>query len=244
MRRMPITDAFFLIMESRRTPMHVGGLNLFTLPKDVDDASFLARLGETLRYDGELRRPFGEKLKTGPLGIAGPIAWEEDDELDMDYHIRHSALPKPGRYRELFALVSRLHGSLLDRSRPLWEMHIIEGLPGGRFALYCKVHHALVDGVGAPVRHPAEAVGSLPVPQVSVVVVSFNAGEFLVLLGPSGCGKSTLLNCIAGLLEITDAIHVLAHLFLGGPEPLPPYPDRGADPSPDALRCEEYPARG
>jgi hypothetical protein len=87
---MPITDAFFLIMESRRTPMHVGGVNLFTLPKDVDDASFLGNLGEILRYDGELRRPFGEKLKTGPLGIAGNIWWEDDEELDMEYHVRHS----------------------------------------------------------------------------------------------------------------------------------------------------------
>jgi diacylglycerol O-acyltransferase len=149
MRRMPITDAFFLIMESRRTPMHVGGLNLFTLPKDVDDASFLGNLGEILRYDGELRRPFGEKLKTGPLGIAGNIWWEDDEELDMEYHVRHSALPKPGRYRELFALVSRLHGTLLDRSRPLWEMHLIEGLRNRQFATYFKAHHCAIDGVGS-----------------------------------------------------------------------------------------------
>ena len=149
MRRMPITDAFFLIMESRRTPMHVGGLNLFTLPRDVDDASFLANLGDILRYDGELRRPFGEKLKIGPLGLAGNISWEEEDELDMEYHVRHSALPKPGRYRELFALVSRLHGTLLDRSRPLWEMHLIEGLQNRQFATYFKAHHCAIDGVGA-----------------------------------------------------------------------------------------------
>ena len=149
MRRMPITDAFFLIMESRRTPMHVGGLNLFTLPKDVDDATFLGNLGEILRYDGELRRPFGEKLKTGPLGIAGNILWEEEDDLDMEYHVRHSALPKPGRYRELFALVSRLHSQLLDRSRPLWEIHLIEGLQNRQFATYFKAHHCAIDGVGA-----------------------------------------------------------------------------------------------
>jgi diacylglycerol O-acyltransferase len=149
MRRMPITDAFFLIMESRRTPMHVGGLNLFTLPKDVDDATFLGNLGEILRYDGELRRPFGEKLKTGPLGIAGNILWEEEDDLDMEYHVRHSALPKPGRYRELFALVSRLHSTLLDRSRPLWEIHLIEGLQNRQFATYFKAHHCAIDGVGA-----------------------------------------------------------------------------------------------
>jgi len=149
MRRMPITDAFFLLAESRRTPMHVGGLNLFTLPKEVDDASFLANLGQILRYDGELRRPFGEKLKTGALGVAGNIFWEEEDEMDMEYHVRHSALPKPGRYRELFALVSRLHSTLLDRSRPLWELHLIEGLPNHQFATYFKAHHCAIDGVGS-----------------------------------------------------------------------------------------------
>ncbi len=149
MRRMPITDAFFLLAESRRTPMHVGGLNLFTLPKDVDDTTFLANLGKILRYDGELRRPFGEKLKMGALGVAGNIFWEEEEEMDMEYHVRHSALPKPGRYRELFALISRLHSTLLDRSRPLWEMHLIEGLPNRQFATYFKAHHCAIDGVGA-----------------------------------------------------------------------------------------------
>ncbi len=149
MRRMPLTDAFFLLSESRRTPMHVGGLNLFTLPKDVDDASFLANLGNILRYDGELRRPFGEKLKMGAMGVAGNVFWEEEDEMDMEYHVRHSALPKPGRYRELFALVSRLHSTLLDRSRPLWEMHLIEGLQNRQFATYFKSHHCAIDGVGA-----------------------------------------------------------------------------------------------
>jgi diacylglycerol O-acyltransferase len=72
-----------------------------------------------------------------------------DDELDFDYHIRHSALPKPGRYRELFALASRLHGTLLDRSRPLWELHLIEGLQSRQFATYFKMHHAAIDGVGS-----------------------------------------------------------------------------------------------
>lgn len=149
MRKMPLTDAFFLMSESRRTPMHVGGVNLFTLPKDVDDASFLANLGDILRREEDLRRPFGEKLKLGAMGVAGTINWEEEDELDMEYHVRHSALPKPGRYRELFALVSRLHSTLLDRSRPLWEMHLIEGLQNRQFATYFKAHHCAIDGVGS-----------------------------------------------------------------------------------------------
>ena len=73
-----------------------------------------------------------------------PCVWEQDRELDFDYHIRHSALPKPGRYRELFALVSRLHGTMLDRSRPLWEVHLIERLQSRQFAIYLKMHHAAI----------------------------------------------------------------------------------------------------
>jgi diacylglycerol O-acyltransferase len=149
MRKMPLTDAFFLLNESSRTPMHVGGVNLFTLPDGVDDAEFLQNLSEQLVWHGELRRPFGEKLKMGPLGTLGPIHWVKDEALDMDYHIRRSALPKPGRYRELFALVSRLHGTLMDRTRPLWELHLIEGLENRQFATYMKAHHCAIDGVGS-----------------------------------------------------------------------------------------------
>ena len=149
MRKMPLTDAFFLLNESSRTPMHVGGVNLFTLPDGVDDAEFLQSLSEQLVWHGELRRPFGDKLKMGPLGTLGPIHWVQDEALDMDYHIRRSALPKPGRYRELFALVSRLHGTLMDRTRPLWELHLIEGLEKRQFATYMKAHHCAIDGVGS-----------------------------------------------------------------------------------------------
>ena len=75
--------------------------------------------------------------------------WQDDDHVDLEYHVRLSALPRPGRIRELLTLVSRLHGTLLDRHRPLWEFHLIEGLADNRFAMYFKVHHALVDGISA-----------------------------------------------------------------------------------------------
>ncbi len=149
MKKMPLADAFFLINESRETPMHVGGISLYTLPKGINDTVFLRNLKELLRYDGEMRHPFGELIQTGPLGAMGPVSWEQDEHLDIDYHIRHSALPKPGRYRELFELVSRLHGTLLDRSRPLWEMHLIEGLENRQFATYLKIHHCAMDGAAA-----------------------------------------------------------------------------------------------
>jgi len=147
MKRLSLIDSAFLMLESRETPMHVGGFNLFTLPEGANEQEFLHGLADNMRTADELQSPFGEKLKVGRLGMLGPLYWEPDNSLDLEYHIRHSALPKPGRFRELFALVSRLHGTLLDRNRPLWEMHLIEGLQDRQFAVYSKFHHAAIDGV-------------------------------------------------------------------------------------------------
>jgi WS/DGAT/MGAT family acyltransferase len=146
MKQLGIMDKGFLIAERREMPMHVGGLNLYTLPEGVDEQAFLHDLAQNMRSADKLLPPFGDRLKTGALGMAGPAYWEPDPALDMDYHVRHSALPKPGRFRELFTLVSRLHGTLLERTRPLWEMHLIEGLGNRQFAVYTKTHHAAVDG--------------------------------------------------------------------------------------------------
>lgn len=149
MERLTPLDAGFLIGETRETPMHVGGLYLFTLPDGADETEFLRGLLEILKSTERFRLPFGHTLKMTPLGVAGPMKWVNDDKLDLDYHVRHSALPKPGRYRELFQLCARLHQSVLDRHRPLWESHIIEGLQDRQFGLYAKIHHAAIDGVGA-----------------------------------------------------------------------------------------------
>ena len=146
MKRLGAVDKGFLLAESREMPMHVGGVSLYTLPDGADEQAFLYDLAQNVRDTNALLPPFGDRLKTGRLGTAGPAYWEPDPALDLEYHVRHSALPKPGRYRELFTLVSRLHGSLLDRSRPLWEMHLIEGLQNRQFAVYTKTHHAAVDG--------------------------------------------------------------------------------------------------
>ncbi len=146
MKKLSMMDTGFLLAETRETPMHVGGINLFTLPPGADEQEFLHNLADTLRSDHDLQSPFGDRLRMGRLKLAGPLHWEKEKTLDLEYHIRHSALPKPGRYRELFSLASRLHGTLLDRNRPLWEMHLIEGLQNRQFATYSKFHHAAVDG--------------------------------------------------------------------------------------------------
>lgn len=141
-----MVDKGFLLAESREMPMHVAGVGLFTLPDGADEQEFLASIADNLKDTNELLPPYGDRIKTGRLGMAGNVQWEPDPALDLDFHIRHSALPKPGRYRELFNLVSRLHGTLLERTRPLWEMHLIEGLQNRQFAIYTKTHHAAVDG--------------------------------------------------------------------------------------------------
>ena len=138
--------------------MHVGGMSLFEYPEGVEPQAFMAHLGEIYRSDKELRRPFGERVSTGILGPLGPMYWKEDEHMDMEYHVRHSALPRPGRYRELFGLISRLHSTMLDRNRPLWEVNLIEGLQGRQFAVYAKYHHAAVDGIAG--LRMTESIGS------------------------------------------------------------------------------------
>lgn len=149
MSKLSLLDLGFLVSERRNTPMHIGGLHLFDLPKGVRRDTFMRSLLDNLRSSEDLQKPFCDRLKPGFMGSMVGAEWVRDDALDLDYHIRHSALPSPGRYRELFALVSRLHGTLLDRSRPLWEMHLIEGVNDRQFALYNKYHHACIDGVGS-----------------------------------------------------------------------------------------------
>lgn len=149
MRTIDMTSAAFLLAEKRETPMHVGGVTLYTLPKGVDVQEFVAQM----TFDGlsadDFREPFGEYVTTGRASPLWPLYWEKDRHIDIDYHVRHSALPRPGRYRELFALVSRLHSTLLDRNRPLWEVHLIEGLQNKQLAVYMKMHHAAIDGVAS-----------------------------------------------------------------------------------------------
>jgi diacylglycerol O-acyltransferase len=145
--RIDLLDSGFLYLESPEAPMHVAGLNVLEFPARVHARKFMARLADSYRSTTELRKPFAHRVAHGALGRFGPLYWEHDPDLDLDYHVRQSALPKPGGDRELFSLVSRLHSTLLDRSRPLWEVHLIEGLRNRQFAVYTKLHHATIDGV-------------------------------------------------------------------------------------------------
>lgn len=127
--------------------MHVGGLQLFTPPEGAGPEFIHDLYRDMLAHTN-----FNPTYRKRPARILGGIAsfgWAYDDDVDVDYHLRRSALPSPGRVRELLDLCGRLHTSLLDRHRPLWETYLVEGLEDGRFAIYSKAHHALLDGVSA-----------------------------------------------------------------------------------------------
>jgi diacylglycerol O-acyltransferase / wax synthase len=142
---MKLGDAGFLLAENPRRGAQVSMLTRWSLPADAKD-DFLSSLVQRWRACRNFAGPFNLRLKRGPIP-----AWETlaPDEIDLDYHLFHSALPKPGGERELGVLASRLHAMPLDRNRPLWEMHVIEGLENNEFAILLKLHHAQIDGMGA-----------------------------------------------------------------------------------------------
>ena len=138
-------DAVFLIQEAREHPMHVAGLQLYKRPPRAR-ADYLATAYQKMLEHRDISPMFVRRPRQ-PVNSVGNLFWSDDTNIDLEFHVRRSALPEPGRVRELLELVSRLHGTLLDRHRPLWEYHLIEGLADGRFATYLKSHHALADGV-------------------------------------------------------------------------------------------------
>ena len=138
-------DAVFLIQEAREHPMHVAGLQLYKRPPRAR-ADYLATAYQKMLEHRDVSPMFVRRPRQ-PVSSVGNLFWSDDTDIDLEFHVRRSALPEPGRVRELLELVSRLHGTLLDRHRPLWEYHLIEGLADGRFATYLKSHHALADGV-------------------------------------------------------------------------------------------------
>ncbi|MDV2467523.1 wax ester/triacylglycerol synthase family O-acyltransferase [Acinetobacter chinensis] len=139
MRPLHPIDFIFLTLEKRQQPMHVGGLFLFQIPDNAPE-TFIQDLVTDIRNSKSVPiPPFNNKLNG--------LFWDEDEEFDLDHHFRHIALPHPGRIRELLTYISQEHSALIDRAKPLWTCHIIEGIEGNRFGMYFKIHHAMVDGI-------------------------------------------------------------------------------------------------
>lgn len=144
MKHLSGLDATFLHFETPEMPMHVGSLNVLQLPKGYQ-GDFYEDAKAFMAGRIHLADVFTRKLALMPFDLSNPV-WVDDDDIDVDYHVRHITLPKPGTNRQLQQYVARLHSSLIDRSRPLWEFYIIDGLKSGEVALYTKVHHAGIDG--------------------------------------------------------------------------------------------------
>ena len=143
--RLSASDAAFFHLENTATPMYVGSLSILRKPR--------AGLSyETLLETVEHRLPqiprYRQKVREVTLGLARPV-WVDDRDFDITYHIRRSALPKPGSDEQLHELVARLSSRPLDKTLPLWEMYFVEGLANGRIAVVGKIHHALADGVAS-----------------------------------------------------------------------------------------------
>ena len=187
-------DAAWIMTESRATPNHVGGLLIFSLPEGAP-RDYMRRLMHDFRTFRGFSAPWNRRLRYA--FTLNPVPeWVEDDDIDLEYHVRHAALPWPGGERELGELVGRLQSTPVDLSRPPWECTLIEGLEGKRFALFVKMHHSLIDGISgmrmlqqamstdaakslalppfwsAPKGTPAQARRSPPVPTMANVMAS------------------------------------------------------------------------
>ncbi len=142
MERMSTLDAGFFFFEHRNVPMHLGSLVLFEGPapayRDLVEL-FAAKLPRVPRYR--------QVVRTVPMHVFRP-AWTDDENFEIGYHMRHAAVPKPGKARQLRHLAGQIFAQRLDRDRPLWEAWFLEGIEVGRWALLSKVHHCMVDGVG------------------------------------------------------------------------------------------------
>ena len=144
MLRLTGLDAGFLSMETPTAPMHVAGLAIFD-PSEVEGRFDVDHLREVYEPRLHLAPPFRRRLREVPFGLHHPL-WIEDPDFDIDWHLRHVAVPAPGGPRELADLAAHLNAIPLDRSRPLWEMWLIDGVVGGHVAVLTKVHHAAIDG--------------------------------------------------------------------------------------------------
>src|SRR4051795_5514799 len=184
--RLTALDASFLAQEGPSSHMHVGALARFEGPPPP-----FAEVLDSLRMRLHLVPRYRQRLQVPPAGTGRPL-WVDDPTFNLEYHVRQTALPKPGSKDQLLRLTSRIFSQQLDRARPLWELWIVEGLDDGGFALISKTHHAMIDGVAgvdiaqvmfdlspvpAEIDHPDEAWQPAPEPSRARGAAARTAGR-------------------------------------------------------------------
>ena len=143
-QRLTAREVSMLAVDTQHTPAHVGTVDLFTASDDFDYEALVALISQRLDFVPRYRM----RVLTVPGALAAPV-WVDDQDFDLTFHVRRSALPRPGTMRQLQEFVGRVMGRRLDRTRPLWEVYLVEGLADNRFAIVTKTHECLVDGVDA-----------------------------------------------------------------------------------------------
>ncbi|WP_433265249.1 WS/DGAT/MGAT family O-acyltransferase [Actinosynnema sp. CS-041913] len=186
--RLSALDASFLYLEDATTPMHVGGVAVFRRPKAGFDYDGLVGLIEQRL---SLVPRYRQKVVHVPGRLARPV-WVDDPDFDVTYHVRRSALPKPGTDQQLHDLVARLMSRPLDHTRPLWETYLVEGLARNRSAVITKTHQAVVDGIGAP------EIGQV---MLDVSAVSRQPVESLWMPQPEPSGLQLVADAVAEAVQ-------------------------------------------
>ncbi|HET7501957.1 MAG TPA: wax ester/triacylglycerol synthase family O-acyltransferase [Kofleriaceae bacterium] len=226
LKPLSLQDTTYLYLETADTPAHVAGVSLVDLPEGYQ-GDFFAAYKATIASRIPLIPFLHHKLARFPLDLERPL-WIEDEQLDLDYHIRRVTLPRPGTMHELEALVARLHERPLDRSRPLWEFYVIEGLETGQPVIYTKMHHAAMDGAASQILvstmyDPTPVPRTLPRPAVP----DDERGSLANLV--RGVVAQRLRRAIRAVQFFPELAQVLTHVALPDPRTLrfrriPPLP--------------------
>jgi diacylglycerol O-acyltransferase / wax synthase len=231
--RLTAIDASFLHQEGPTSHMHVGGLSLFEGPPPPY-TEFL----DALRSRLHLVPRYRQKLSVPPAGTGRPL-WVDDPSFSIEYHVRHTALPKPGSEDQLLLLAGRIFSQQLDRSKPLWEIWMVEGLKEGGFALISKTHHALVDGIAGvdiaqvifdlgpvptDVPHPDEAWEAAPEPSSVEVLTTGALGLVKTGLRTAGAAVSLATRPGEALNSARVALEGLGEVAWAGMNPAPETP--------------------
>jgi diacylglycerol O-acyltransferase / wax synthase len=231
--RLTAIDASFLHQEGPNSHMHVGAVAELEGPPPAFD-----ELLDSLRGRLHLVPRYRQKLSVPPAGTGRPL-WVDDASFNIEYHVRHSALPRPGSESQLLRLAGRIFSQRLDRSKPLWEVWIIEGLEGGRWALISKTHHALIDGISgvdlaqvlfdlgpvpAEVPHPDAAWRPAPEPGAAEVLAAGAAGLVRTGLRTAAGAASLVTRPRHALSAAREAAEGVGEVAWAGLNPAPSTP--------------------
>jgi diacylglycerol O-acyltransferase / wax synthase len=231
--RLSAVDASFLAQERANSHMHVGAVLIFEGPAPAYD-DFLTQIRSRLHLVPRYRH----KLAFPPVETGRPV-WIDDPSFNLEYHVRHTALPEPGSEEQLRALAARIHSQRLDRAKPLWETWLVQGLEGNRFALISKTHHALVDGIAGvdlmtvlfdatpvPPDLPHEGEPWVPAPEPSAIELAARGVRGLARLpfGLAGRAATAVAHPSDSLEQLREALEGIGEVAWAGLNPAPTTP--------------------